>query len=126
MAQEISIKDKKIKVVKNWPEPKLVRSIQVFLSFANFYYYFIQNFSKIIAPFTSILKTLSPLFKSQSTKIADKVDDEIVEDGNKSGNTIFTFKKLKNIKSKNLTFTWDLGAMEEPTFLISGARKAFN
>ena len=28
---------KRIEVVKNWPEPKLVRKIQVFLGFANFY-----------------------------------------------------------------------------------------
>ena len=27
----------KIEVVKDWPEPKSVRDIQVFLGFANFY-----------------------------------------------------------------------------------------
>ena len=34
-----------------------VRNIQVFLGFANFYQHFIQQFSKIAAPLTSILKT---------------------------------------------------------------------
>ena len=47
----------KIEVMKNWPEPKSIRDIQVFLSFANFYWQFIQGFSRIAAPFTSMLKT---------------------------------------------------------------------
>ena len=53
----ISMEAEKIEVVKKWPEPKLVRDIQVFLGFANFYRRFIQDFSKIAAPLTSMLKT---------------------------------------------------------------------
>ena len=53
----ISIEAKKIEVVKDWPEPKSVRDIQVFLGFANFYRRFIQGFSRIAAPLTSMLKT---------------------------------------------------------------------
>ena len=53
----ISMEAKRIKVVKDWPEPKSVRDIQVFLGFANFYRRFIQGFSKIAAPLTSMLKT---------------------------------------------------------------------
>lgn len=33
------IEDKKIEMVKNWPEPKLIQ--EVFISFANFYCQFI-------------------------------------------------------------------------------------
>ena len=33
----INIKAKKIEVVKEWPEPKLIQDIQVFLGFTNFY-----------------------------------------------------------------------------------------
>ena len=47
----------RIEVVRKWPEPKSVRDIQVFLGFANFYWQFIQGFSKIAAPLTSMLKT---------------------------------------------------------------------
>ena len=43
----INIKAEKIEVVKEWPKPKLVQDIQVFLSFANFYQQFIHGFSKI-------------------------------------------------------------------------------
>ena len=40
-SKEISMEAKKIEIVKDWPEPKSVCSIQVFLSFANFYQWFI-------------------------------------------------------------------------------------
>ena len=55
--KEISMEAKRIKVVKNWPKPKSVRDIQVFLGFANFYRQFIQGFYRIAAPLTSMLKT---------------------------------------------------------------------
>ena len=56
-AQGISMEEEKIQAVKTWPEPKSIRDIQVFLGFANFYRRFIQGFSKIAAPLTSMLKT---------------------------------------------------------------------
>ena len=56
-AQKVQIEDERIEAVKNWPEPKSVRDIQVFLGFANFYQRFIQGFSKIAGPLTSMLRT---------------------------------------------------------------------
>ena len=52
----ICIENKKIKIVKQWPEPQLIRDIQVFLGFANFYQRFIQEFSRIAALFILMLK----------------------------------------------------------------------
>ena len=49
---------KRIEIVKNWPEFKSIRNIQVFLGFANFYWQFIQGFSRIAVPLTSMLKTI--------------------------------------------------------------------
>lgn len=40
-AQRIQIEDKKIEVIKNWPESKLINDIKVFIEFANFYQQFI-------------------------------------------------------------------------------------
>ena len=57
-SKDIRMEDKKIKIVKQWPEPQSVRDIQVFFGFANFYRRFIQGFSRIAAPLTSMLKTL--------------------------------------------------------------------
>ena len=58
-SQRISIEEEKIEAVKTWLEPKSIRDIQVFLGFANFYRRFIQEFSRIAAPLTSMLKTTS-------------------------------------------------------------------
>ena len=57
------MKSEKIKVVKNWPKFKLVRNIQAFLDFANFYWQFIQGFNKIAAQLISMLKTTGSLDK---------------------------------------------------------------
>ena len=55
--QGINMEEKGIQTVKTWPELKSIRDIHVFLRFANFYWYFIQRFSKIVAPLKSMLKT---------------------------------------------------------------------
>ena len=38
----------KVKIIQDWPEPKKVKDIQSFLGFANFYHWFIFNYSDII------------------------------------------------------------------------------
>ena len=74
------MKAKKIEVVKNWPKPKLVYNIQVFLSFANFYQRFIQSFNRIAALLILMLKsTRSPnepaLNKNNGSKSAFSRND---------------------------------------------------
>ena len=56
-AEGVRMEDERIEVVRTWPEPQSVRDIQVFIGFANFYRRFIQGFSRIAAPLTSLLKT---------------------------------------------------------------------
>ena len=56
MSKKIIIKAKKIKVVKNWLKLRSIRDIQFFLNFTNFYWQFIQGFSRIAALSISILK----------------------------------------------------------------------
>ena len=51
--------------MRDWPKSKLIRNIQIFLDFANFYQCFIKDFSKIAGLLTSTLKIS---FKTQSTK----------------------------------------------------------
>ena len=68
LSKKISMEAKRIKVVKDWSEPKSVCNISVFLGFANFYQRFIQGFSKIAALFTSILKTTQSLGKPISNR----------------------------------------------------------
>ena len=45
-------------MVRKWPELKSIQDIQVFLGFANSYWQFIQDFNRIAALLTSILKTI--------------------------------------------------------------------
>ena len=56
-AQGVQIEDKKIKMIRDRPKPRSMRDIPVFLRFANFYQCFIQGFSKIVKPLTSMLRT---------------------------------------------------------------------
>ena len=54
------MEEERIDTMKNWLEPKSICNIQIFLGFANFYRHFIQGFSRIAAPLTSILR-ISPI-----------------------------------------------------------------
>ena len=101
----ISIEAERIEVIKKWPESKSVRDIQVFLGFANFYRQFIQGFSKIAAPLTSMLKTTmsSQVLVADEVLAADEVDgveggDELIE---KYGKLSKTGKLSKSGKSKS-------------------------
>ena len=102
-AQGEQIEDEKIEAVKSWPEPKSIQHIQVFIGFANFYQRFIQEFSKIATPLTSILKTSSAAnIQPQKSTV---VDDEAIAGSNISNK--------KSFKSKN------------PAFLTVNAGQAF-
>ena len=101
--QGVRMEDERIEAVKSWPEPKSVRDIQVFIGFANFYRRFIQGFSKIAAPLTSMLKTSSAANTQPQKSMV--VDDEGVIGGGRLNE--------KSSKSKN------------PAFLTADARQAF-
>ena len=47
---------KKIKVIAEQLRSKLVKETQLFLEFVNFYQKFIQNYSKVAAALTDIIK----------------------------------------------------------------------
>ena len=70
-AQGVRIEDERIEAVRNWPKPKSVIDIEVFLDFANFYQRFIQGFNKIAGPLISMLRT---------TKSAKNLSLLLVED----------------------------------------------
>jgi hypothetical protein len=54
--QGIYIDPKKVKLIKTWEPSILVRSIQGFLGFANYYQEFIPQFSKIAQPLMNLTK----------------------------------------------------------------------
>lgn len=52
----VSMCQEKVKAITEWPVPKSVHDIQVFLGFANFYRSFIFNYSLLTLPLTNLLK----------------------------------------------------------------------
>ncbi|KAI2646020.1 Transposon Tf2-6 polyprotein [Labeo rohita] len=46
----------KVTAIQNWPQPPTIKELQRFLGFSNFYRRFIQNYSSITAPLTSLLR----------------------------------------------------------------------
>src|SRR5258706_14360162 len=46
----------KIRAIGEWKEPTTVKGIQSFLGFANFYWQFIQDYSKITTPLTKLTR----------------------------------------------------------------------
>ena len=136
LARGIKIEDKQIKAVRNWPEPKSVRDIQILIGFTNFYWRFIQGFSRIAASLTSRLKTTGSS-GSLALEVFRADDNEVVRVGGRADETVVHLSKSKksrnlskskmskNDKSESPTCT-NLGATGEPLFLTPNARKAFN
>ncbi|KAK3548098.1 hypothetical protein QTP70_004725 [Hemibagrus guttatus] len=46
----------KLRAVTEWPNPTTIKDLQRFLGFANFYRRFIQNYSSVAGPLTSLLR----------------------------------------------------------------------
>ena len=46
----------KIGIIKGWPTPKNISEVQLFLGFMNFYYKFIEGYSKIAISLISLIK----------------------------------------------------------------------
>jgi hypothetical protein len=52
--------EKRVKAVKDFPEPKTTRELKGFLGLARYYRRFVPNFSKIAKPLTELLKKNVP------------------------------------------------------------------
>ena len=52
----IQMDDKKVKAIREWPEPRNLKKVQAFLGFANFYRRFIRGYSQICTPLTKMTK----------------------------------------------------------------------
>ena len=108
-SQGIRMEEERIDAVKAWPKPKSIRDIQVFIRLANFYRRFIQGFSKIATPLTSMLKT--------SPQLASALPATAVDDSEVIGSSDENEGKLA--KSD---FTKPVRRAEKPSFLTCDAR----
>jgi RNase H-like domain found in reverse transcriptase/Reverse transcriptase (RNA-dependent DNA polymerase)/Integrase zinc binding domain/Chromo (CHRromatin Organisation MOdifier) domain/Integrase core domain len=56
----VSMDPKRIATIVEWPVPESVHDVQVFLGFANFYRRFIEKYSRVVLPITSLLRKGQP------------------------------------------------------------------
>ncbi|MBW0474867.1 hypothetical protein O181_014582 [Austropuccinia psidii MF-1] len=54
-----------VQQILDWPQPKSIKALQSFLSFANFYCFFIKNYSKKVTALTFLLKKDSPFILNE-------------------------------------------------------------
>jgi hypothetical protein len=52
----VAISKERIATILEWPVPKSVHDIQVFLGFANYYRRFIEGYSRVVTPITDLLR----------------------------------------------------------------------
>lgn len=74
----LQVKDKQIKVVRNWLIHQLVWDIQIFPKFANFYWRFNQDFSKLATLLTIIQRTIGVELLVDDPGIID--EDTIIDE----------------------------------------------
>lgn len=63
----------RIATIVEWPAPKSVHDIQVFLGFANFYQRFIEGYSRVVLPLTNLLR------KSMKFQWTNSVEEAFVQ-----------------------------------------------
>ena len=125
----ICIEDERIRAIKQYPEPKSVRDIQIFLGFANFYWRFIQGFSYIATPLTSMLKTtgsIGSIASPEETKGGVGGDNVVnVVGGGEATNPIKGKNLAKTTKFKNHDFPKSRPEEAGTGFLTPETRLAF-
>ena len=96
---------KRINIMKDWPKFKSICNIQVFLDFANFYQQFIKSLNRIVAPLTSILKTIglpdkpAPSKNNNSKSVSSRNNNSRPASGRNNGNDeVDEFGGIKHAK----------------------------
>lgn len=52
--KRIQMDPNKVKAILEWPRPELVKRVQSFLGFANFYWKFVEQYFKVAFPLTRL------------------------------------------------------------------------
>lgn len=108
--KEVQIKKKQIEAIKNWPKPKSVRDIQMFVGFANFYYQFIYGFNKIVT-------LLILMLEISGIEVLPKKEDNIESNKGAIDDNYMTIERSDGASDKNFIST--------SSFLTFGTTIAF-
>ena len=60
ITEGIKMDQEKVKAITEWLEPKNLKEVQAFLEFAKFYQRFIQSYSKVVTPLTTLTRKEHP------------------------------------------------------------------
>ena len=71
------MENNKTKTVKEWKTPINVKEVESFLEFANFYRYFIKNFSHIVKPLNELKGKKDWKQEEKHQKAFDKLKENI-------------------------------------------------
>lgn len=70
----LTMDEKKVQVIQEWPEPRTVKDVQAFLGFANFYRRFIDGYSDIVVPLTRLTWKNTPwAFTTKASEAMQKL-----------------------------------------------------
>ena len=75
--RQVKMEQKKIKTVKEWKMPTKIKDIESFFGFANFYQYFIQNFSHTARPLNELKSKKKWKQNEEHQKTFEKLKDKI-------------------------------------------------
>ncbi|KAM4062531.1 reverse transcriptase (RNA-dependent DNA polymerase) [Hirsutella rhossiliensis] len=89
----IHMEEERVHAITEWPAPRSVKDIQVFLGFTGFYRRFIKNYSKIVSPLTDRLR------KGHRSFQAGSKSNEGFEDL-KTAFTSFLSRKLQDAETR--------------------------
>jgi len=71
------MENNKTKTIKKWKTPINVKEVESFLEFANFYRYFIKNFSHIVKPLNELKGKKDWKWEEKHQKAFDKLKEKI-------------------------------------------------
>ena len=66
----IKMDDSKVKAIKEWPMPKMVRGVRSFLGLANFYCRFIEEYAQVTRPLNDLTKKDTPFAWKEAQQMA--------------------------------------------------------
>ena len=66
----IKMDDSKVKAIKEWPTPKMVREVRSFLGLANFYRRFIEGYAQVTQPLNDLTKKDTPFAWKEAQQTA--------------------------------------------------------